>query len=347
MWETHSRPAFGNDPQDVLNDQLPDDYDVFLGILWGRIGTSTPRAESGTIEEFECAFKRYKNDNDSIELMVYFKDEGIPPSKSDPVQLEKVQKFKTSLGEKGGLHSTFEDASSFESSLRAHLSSLAQKFSGTSQPKKNKTANVSKPDPKETKEAGTYESGEVELGLFDYIEIYESQMSGMTSTMDTISEATVKVGNLMDKRVAEINALDEVERGGKPARKIVKMSSDDISRFSLALKQQLPIYSGARLEAFDTLSNILALYDDFGDTESMDLEDLDRELKSMLDGCSEAKNSLADFRDTIAGLPRLSSELNRAKRGALTQLGCMLDELDGAESTVQNILDSISKMRQP
>lgn len=91
----------------------------------------------------------------------------------------------------------------------------------------------------------------------------------------------------------------------------------------------------------------MALYDDFGDTESMDLEDLDRELKSMLDGCSEAKNSLADFRDTIAGLPRLSSELNRAKRGALTQLGCMLDELDGAESTVQNILDSISKMRQP
>ena len=161
MWETHSRPAFGNDPQDVLNDQFPDDYDVFLGILWGHIGTPTPRAESGTLEEFERAFERYKNDKDSIELMVYFKDEGIPPSKTDPAQLAQVQKFKKSLGEKGGLYSTFEDASSFESSLRAHLSSLAQKFSGISQSTQNKIKEISKPVSKETEEVDVYELGEV------------------------------------------------------------------------------------------------------------------------------------------------------------------------------------------
>jgi len=243
MWETHSWPAFGNDPQDVLNDQLPDDYDVFLGILWGRIGTPTPRAESGTLEEFERAFERYKNDKDSIELMIYFKDEGIPPSKTDPAQLAQVRKFKESLGEKGGLYSTFEDASSFESSLRSHLSSLAQKFSVISQSTQNKTKEISKPDSKETEGVDTYESGEVELGFFDYLEIYESQMSDMNSTLNVISEATVKIGNLMNKRVEEVNALEESERGGKPARKIVKMASDDIYRFSLALKQQLPLYS--------------------------------------------------------------------------------------------------------
>jgi len=345
MWETHSRPAFGNDPQDVLNDQLPDDYDVFLGILWGRIGTPTPRAKSGTLEEFERAFERYKNDKDSIELMVYFKDEGIPPSKTDPAQLSQVQKFKESLGERGGLYSTFEDASSFESSLRAHLSSLAQKFSGISQSTQNKTKKISKPSSKETKEVDTYESGEVELGLFDYLEIYESQMSDMNSTLNVISEATVKIGNLMNKRVEEVNALEEAERGGKSARKIVKMASDDISRFALALKQQLPLYSGARREAFDALSNVLALYGDFGDTESDNLEELDSGLNSMLNGASGAKDSLVGFRDTIASLPRLSSELNRAKRGAVIQLDRMLDELEGTEFTVQNILDSIAKMR--
>lgn len=345
MWESYSRPAFGNDPQDVLNEQLPDDYDVFLGILWGRIGTPTPRAESGTLEEFERAFDRYKNDKDSIELMVYFKDEGISPSKTDPAQLAQVQKFKESLGEKGGLYSTFEDASSFESSLRAHLSSLAQKFSEISQTTHNKTKEKTNPDSKETEEVDTYESGDVELGLFDYLEIYDSQMSDMSSTMNVISEATVKIGKLMNKRVKEVDALEEVERGGKPARKIVKMASDDISRFALALKQQLPLYSGARREAFDALSNVLALYDDFDNTESDNLKELDNGLNSLLSGASGAKDSLMGFRDTISNIPCLSSELNRAKRGAVTQLDRMLDELDGTESTVQNILDSIAKMR--
>ncbi|HFB65558.1 MAG TPA: hypothetical protein ENJ60_08480 [Aeromonadales bacterium] len=345
MWEIHSRPAFGNDPQDVLNDQLPDDYDVFLGILWGRIGTPTPRAESGTLEEFEHAFERYKNDKDSIELMVYFKDEGIAPSKTDPEQLAQVQKFKESLGEKGGLYSTFEDASSFESSLRAHLSSLAQKYSGISRSSQNEAKEISKPDSNVAKDVDISESEEIELGFFDYLEIYESQMSDMNSTLNVISEATVKIGNLMNKRVDEVNALEESERGGKPARKIVKMASDDISRFALALKQQLPLYSSARREAFDALSNALSLYGDFGDTEPDNLEQLDSGLNSMLNGASGAKASLIGFRDTIANLPRLSSELNRAKRGAVTQLDRMLDELDGTESTVKNILDSIAKMR--
>lgn len=346
MWETHSRPAFGNDPQDVLNTQLPDDYDVFIGILWGRIGTPTPRAESGTLEEFERAFKRYKQDNDSIDLMVYFKDVGIPPSKMDPDQLAKVQKFKKTLGQKGGLYSTFEDSSSFESSLRAHLSSLAQRFSSErkSTPESKNAANKSISKTDEGIDECEFE--EVDLGFLDYVDIYESQMSDMNSVLNTITDATVKVGNLMNRRVEEINALDESERAGKPARKIVKMSSDDIARFALTMKQQIPLYSEARRDAYYALSNALALYGDFADADNGDLDELYSSLNNMLAAASEAKGGLVGFRDTMASLPRLTAELNRAKRGAVTQLDRMLDEIDNADTTVQNILDSIVKMRQ-
>ena len=51
-WETHSRPGFGQDAQDVINRQVGDDYDIFLGIMWGRFGTATARAESGTEQQF-------------------------------------------------------------------------------------------------------------------------------------------------------------------------------------------------------------------------------------------------------------------------------------------------------
>jgi hypothetical protein len=92
-WETDVRPAFGVDPQAVVNSQIGDEYDIFIGILWSRFGTETPRAESGTMEEFERAYSRMKSTG-KPEIMVYFKDAPVPPSKIDPTQLQKVQDFK-------------------------------------------------------------------------------------------------------------------------------------------------------------------------------------------------------------------------------------------------------------
>ena len=45
-WETHSHPGFGQDAQDVINQQIGNDYDIFIGIMWGRFGSPTNRSES-------------------------------------------------------------------------------------------------------------------------------------------------------------------------------------------------------------------------------------------------------------------------------------------------------------
>ena len=50
-WETHVYPAIGPEPQRVVNEQIGD-YDIFVGILWKRMGTPTATAASGTEEEF-------------------------------------------------------------------------------------------------------------------------------------------------------------------------------------------------------------------------------------------------------------------------------------------------------
>jgi hypothetical protein len=80
-WETHTHPAFGSDPQSIINDQLGEDYDIFIGILWSRFGTLTPRALSGTAEEFNLAVSRTQNGRPDV--MIYFKDAPIAPSKID------------------------------------------------------------------------------------------------------------------------------------------------------------------------------------------------------------------------------------------------------------------------
>src|SRR5947209_12480345 len=53
-WETHAYPSYGRDAQSLVNEQIAnmDKFDLFVGIMWKRFGRPTPRAESGTEEEF-------------------------------------------------------------------------------------------------------------------------------------------------------------------------------------------------------------------------------------------------------------------------------------------------------
>ncbi len=90
-WETHARPGFSADAQAVINAQVPDDYDVFIGILWARLGTPTGRAISGTVEEFERAYARFKATGSVPEIMMYFKDAPLAPSKIDSDQFAALQ----------------------------------------------------------------------------------------------------------------------------------------------------------------------------------------------------------------------------------------------------------------
>ena len=116
-WESHSYPDIGSDPQAVINKQIGDDYEVFIGILWSRFGTPTPRAESGTVEEFERAYSRFDKNPDDIKVMFYFKDQAIPPSKMVPEQLSRIHNFRDRLGTLGTLHWSFNDTEDFSKYL--------------------------------------------------------------------------------------------------------------------------------------------------------------------------------------------------------------------------------------
>ena len=93
-WDTHCVPGINADPQANINEQINDDYDIFIGIMWKKFGTQTPRAGSGTAEEFERAYDRYQNNQNSLRVMFYFKDD-TPRSMSeiDPYQWASVNEF--------------------------------------------------------------------------------------------------------------------------------------------------------------------------------------------------------------------------------------------------------------
>lgn len=336
-WETSVHPSFSSDPQEVINKQIAPDYDVFIGILWGRVGTQTPRAESGTIEEFERAYSRFTSGKNTPEIMIYFKDAPIAPSKIDPKQMETLQSFRHSLSGKGGLYSVFEDQASFESSVRAHLSAIAQKFSA----QLRNTANVKTTVQSIANQPPPISTEEDDYGYIDYIEMHESRQAEMTAAIMAINEATVRIGELITQRTAEMQSGTPVD--AKAARRFIKRAADDMNSYADTLKTQVTILSTARQGAYAALSNALALQSDFASGQE-DLHSMRNVLYSLIDGATTARDGMVGMRVATDELPRISKELNQAKRAVVTQIDVFLSEIENTRSTVTNIIEAVDRM---
>lgn len=253
-WETHVRPGFDLDPQAVVNAQMPEDYDVFLGIFWSRLGTPTGRAASGAVEEFERAYAKFKSTGSVPEIMLYFKDAPIAPSKIDVQQFTALQTFRESLSDKGGLLSTFEDQPGFEASLRVHLSAIAQKFA-TSRFAPVKSA------PPSPAAVATPEFSDEDFGLFDYIDVYVTRAEDMAAAMSLINEATVRIGEQLAQRSAELSSGGHQD--AHSGKRFIKRAADDMFRYAETLETQVAVLASARQDSFGALSSAVALMADF------------------------------------------------------------------------------------
>lgn len=332
-WETHVRPGFDLDPQAVVNSQIPEEYDVFLGIFWSRLGTPTGRAASGTVEEFERAYAKFKSSGQVPEIMLYFKDSPLTPSKIDVQQFSALQAFKESLSNKGGLFSSFEDQPGLEVSLRVHLSAIAQKFATI----RSTPVELVAPSPEAF---AASETSDEDFGLFEYLDIYGTRIEDMTASMSVISEATVRIGEQLTQRMTELPS------GGADAHaatRFIKRAADDMLRYAETLETQVAVFASARQDSLGALSSAVALMADFT-VDVPQLESLHSSLFGTIESASAARTGLKGMRDAATALPRISKDLNKAKRLVALNLDSFLAEIDSTESTVLNIIEAIGRL---
>ena len=120
-WETDVRPTInGQDGQSTIFDQIGNTFEVFIGIMNKKFGSPTPRAGSGTEEEFNEAYKRYQEKKD-LEIIFYFNDE--PPKSMSEInasELLKIEGFRKKL-QPLGIYGIYKGVSDFEDNLRKHL----------------------------------------------------------------------------------------------------------------------------------------------------------------------------------------------------------------------------------
>ena len=119
-WETHVWPGFGEDAQAVINQRIGA-YDIFIGVLWNRLGTSTNRAPSGTAEEIERAHSLWQTHRRPA-ILLYFRRSPADLSTIEELEQKRgVLDFRNALQRLGALVREYSDLDEFGRLISLHL----------------------------------------------------------------------------------------------------------------------------------------------------------------------------------------------------------------------------------
>lgn len=141
MWENNVRPTIGLDGQDVINSQTQD-YDIFVGMMWKKYGSPTPRAGSATDEEYTHALESFRSNGHCKDIIFMFSKMPFNIYEVEPDQLAKVQTFRKRIEEDGVLHKDYDSIDDFAKQLKVALYQSITKLEQTSYTKEQ---NVPKP----------------------------------------------------------------------------------------------------------------------------------------------------------------------------------------------------------
>ncbi len=352
--ERDALPGFAEDAQAVISDQFPKDYDVFIGIFWNRLGTPTGRAESGTVEEFNSAKKRYDQDPDSVRIMLYFKD-ALPSKMSDidTSQLEKVRKFKESVG-KEGLYAEFNSTEDFATKVRIHLTQfILDRFTNnevSTQPNE-KEEDESAPECRSTDLVEVGAVADIDLlddeGLLDLEDTFEEEMHELTEVVRRMSSAIEDVGTDMTRRTEELQTLpgygvenlsyQQRQRLRVGVKRGLRNASDDMNDFVKRMRVELPLYRQHLDQGLSTLLKAVPMYLEIYDEDTtQELKGIVTRLLGSIDGMLE---SMEGFHDSISDLPRMTAVMVRSQREAKKVVQEVIDISRGGKASLNAAME--------
>ena len=346
-WQTHASPGIGSDPQDVINQQLPEDYDIFLGVMWARFGTATPRAGSGTEEEFERALTRHQANPSGVRILFYFKQASLRPDAIHPAQLQKVQAFRERLKREGVLYRDFGSSDEWERLVRQHLTMQLRAL----------LASSSNPDAKVDSDtsAGTQEERDLEehaeeqeevdgeeLGFLDYLDRAEEQFDESRMVTERMAAAIAEVGDKMRQRVKEMeNATGDGKQLSRlEARAFFGKAADDMNCFSEKVITHLPRFRNTLADGVTATREAAWLVPDGPERETQ-LKKVIDDLGILRDSIGPAIDSMAGFEKTVQGLPRITKDFIIARKRVSSVLTEVLDAMKGGRHLVRETITLI------
>lgn len=353
-WETDVPPSIASSPQEIINNHIGDNYDIFLGLLWHRFGTPTREAQSGTEEEFSRAFERHQANPGSVEIKIYVKKS--PPFNLDdiqPDQFQKVKNFIAGLGEKGCLYKEFREISELQALITQHLLQYIEVKEKEASAKFHALSSVNLITEQPVQSIGmTIDSTAEEILQSDIVEedglleiAYDIQIlsESFLEKILALTHRTLKLGEYMNEKTAEAEEINSNAASMHPRHVIVRMmqvangAAARLNEYSTFVEKEfIPSMSGELQVLTQKMIQAYFLVSTDTGTKNNEVGDT---IKTLYSEMTVAHDSIIEFRQTIGAIPRLSSSISSAKIRAARVLDVLSSKM---ASTLCFINDNIT-----
>lgn len=340
-WDTHGAPDLGSDPQAVLNRQL-NNWDIYIGLLGNRFGTPTPRADSGTEEEFNAAYQRWSNNNRSCRIMFYFSDAPVPPSQLDPEQLAKVQFFRSKLGRLGSLYWTFRDPAELGLFVRKHLTHTIRNYgkdwgptagAGLSVPSRKKPLTDEK-----QKSIELEDTEEEDDTLLDITADTETSIESFTSSLKRMTAAIEEMGENLEQRKREMEELQNRDRvTARNVKAIARTAADGIRVMASTVDEEIPPFRQSWSEIRKGFFRLLSLTEVTSQGDAQALEKLETVLEVVQGVAAKSIPAVSSLQEALESGSSMSRDIRKSARQARSTLKDLLVEFNYVETQIGEI----------
>lgn len=347
-WEDDAYPDAGEDAQDVINHQIPNDWDLFVGVMWARFGTPTSRAGSGTEEEFDRALDRYRSKPTSVGLLFYFKDAPIAPSKIDIAQFQRVQSFQGSVRNSGVLTWDFSDAEQFEKLLSLHITKHVQEWkkaqANIADMPKEAAMNLIDGDTSALQAAAASEAtAEDDSGYLDLLERLTELSADMSQILTRLTEAQQ---SLTENSIRGREELDQLQSNPenfspKKVRASIARVADEMLKFTGTVKTEIPNMRSTFDSVVSTLVKLVTITSELYPDQ---LDSAKVATQSLRENVIAARQTTEGLKDSTERLPRMTKELNLAKRRQVAALAALVSEYENGERLLAESLAVIDDL---
>jgi len=301
-WDKDLLPGIGPDVQSVINQQIESKYDIYIGVLGARFGTATPRALSGTEEEFEAAFKRYLTSPSTVRLLFYFKSSSTDIQHIDATQLSKVHSFRRKLGELGVLYKDFSNDQELLKLIRNHLGQIVLRdWQG-----KEWKASQKLREQEELRGAGGVTSAgsstpDLESltrpGIVDSMYIADFEMDNILQTLNRMKDAENSLWGSVQKSRAVSGQLKDGDIRG--LKMLIDQMTDELAQYIEKMAAEGLLLKGHLRRFTDGMETTINLYFEESHGDPSFVKDAPANLASLINGLQSARENLKQFRQVL------------------------------------------------
>lgn len=312
---TDTYSSIGADGQDVVNTQIGDEYDLYLGIMGARFGTPTPRAGSGTEEEFSRALERYRHDRSAIQIMFFFRRLS-PDDLSVSEQAQRVQAFMARVRDEGVYTQNFLHTEELASLLRRGITLQTQQWLI-----RNRLLPQQVPEGAHTV-------------AHDVTEATDLRARNLNITLHEIAAAMNDLGEAVPLwNAAYENATTWVE-----LEEAFQTGTEDLNKYSSRLSCLLPTLAGQFQDLLQIGSRVAATFLIPGAFSASDDQAVINKLASFQNSIGSAIDSLSGLSAALRGRPAWSPNFARG-------LADCIEVVERALAILQNTQQGIAETR--